>query len=424
MPPARPVTARWPGGAAEPPIRGGLPWNHRRMRAHRAPAGIVAVLATAALAATGTSLLAAGPADAVSGALTYSCTSSHDAATYAVGAVVDTNAPAGLVVQQSVSLVATATVTLPDALTAAMRSAGATSVSGSTQVAEVVDGTTRTLNQTVPSTPVPATGSLKVTSSGPGGTIRGVAAGTPVVITAGGVSVAVTGYDAAGAVRYAIVLLTCQLAPANQNALVDTVPVLPIPTTTSLEARVSPIPYGTSAKLVVKVTKAGTTAKPDGTVALTTNGETVSAAVENGKAVVSLPPARKMGATTVSAAFTPTDKNVAASTGTTTYAVVRAGTAITTLLTLRDTRHDLIGTSLVSSLTGTDVAGQVRFTLLKDGAKIRTATVRLTRLDRARAVFHRIRKPGTYLLKTTYLGSPSLKRSKTQVKLRINDPNA
>jgi hypothetical protein len=392
------------------------------MRARPRNSRLSVLFLSAAVTAAGAPWLTGAPAEAVSATLTYHCTT--PSASYDLGAVVDTNAPATLVVQQSASLVATSTVTLPDAITASLRAAGATNVSGNTQLAEIVNGTTRSLFQTVLKTAVPASGALRVTGSSTGGTIRGVSAGTPVVITAGNLNLSITGYDDSGAVKLATVDLTCQLSPTGQNALMDNVPVLPIPTTTAIEVRVSPIEYGTAAKVVVKVSKAGTSAKPDGTVALTTNGTTVSAPVANGRAVATLPAALKMGTNSVTGAFTPSDKNVAPSQGSVSYSVVRGTTSMTTLLTLRDTRHKLIGTSLVTSANGTDVSGKVRFTLFKDGRKIRTATVTLTKLDRARGVFQRIRKPGTYVLQSKNLGSPSLKRSKTQTKLRINDPNA
>jgi hypothetical protein len=397
------------------------------MREHRRSLGLVAVLATAALAtaalaAAGAAVVGAGPAEAASSTLTYHCTAGSGS--YPVTAVMDTNAPATLVVEQSASLVTTTSVTLPDAITATLRSAGATNVSGTSQVAEVVNGTTRTLNHTIPRTAVPATGALRVTSSGPGGTIRGVTAGTPVVIAAGNVSVTVTGYDDAGTAKSATVGLGCQLAPAGQDALVDNVPVLPIPTTTSLEVRVSPIEYGAAAKLVVKVAKSGTAAKPDGVIALTTNGETVSTPVENGRAVASLPAALKMHTNTVTGVFTPADKNVAPSTGSASYSVVRGTSTATTLLTFRDVRHKLVGTTLVSAVNRTAVTGRVKFVLRRDGRKIASKTVSLTRAARAKAAFKGVRKPGTYLLTSKYLGSETLRRSSTQVKLRINDPDA
>ncbi|MEO6510068.1 MAG: hypothetical protein ABIO16_03685 [Nocardioides sp.] len=380
------------------------------------------LVAAAALALPGLPLLAGGAAVAASGTLTYHCTAGSTS--YDLGAVLDTNAPASLVVEQAASLVTTSVVTLPDSITASLRSAGATNVSGTSQIAEVVNGSARTLNQTITKTAVPPTGALHVSSSGPGGTIRGVTAGTSVVIGAGAVSLAITGYDDVGTVKYATLVLTCQLPSAGQDTLVDSVSVLPIPTTTSLEVRVSPIEYGMAAKVVVKVTKSGTTAKPDGMIALTTNGATVSTAVQNGRAVTSLPVALKMGSNTVSGVFTPTDKNVAPSTGSVSYSVVRGTSTSTTLLTFRDARHKLVGTTLVTAVNGTGVSGQVRFTLLRDGAMIRSATVPVSRNARARAAFEGIQKPGTYLLRTKYLGSSTLRRSSTQVKLRINDPNA
>jgi hypothetical protein len=74
---------------------------------------------------------------------------------------------------------------------------------------------------------------------------------------------------------------------------------------------------------------------------------------------------------------------------------------------------------LVESVNGTDVVGQVKFTLKRDGTKIRTAIVDLNAKDKAKKVFANIRKPGTYLVVAKYLGSDTLQRSKGRVKLNI-----
>ncbi len=368
-------------------------------------------------------MLAGGAAVAASGTLTYRCTTNLNGSTYDFGAVVDTNAPATIAAGKSATLTMTTNVALPDTLTTYLRTTGVTNVSGFSQTAETVDGVSRTVGQTIARTTVPGSGSLHVVGTGPGGPIKGGLAGTTISIGTGNLTATLTGYDDAGNVKLPSTGFTCTLAPAGQNLQVDTVAVVSLPTSTALKVRVSPIEYGTSAKVSVNIAQVGGS-KPDGTITLTTNGQTVTAPVPEGRAKVSLPPALKMGTNQVAAVFTPADKNLASSPATVSYSVVRGTSTTTTLITFRDTRHKLVGTSLVTAVNGTDVNGAVRFTLLRDGARIRTATVSVTRNDRAKAAFERIKKPGTYVLKTKYLGSSTLRRSSTQVKLRINRPSS
>ena len=73
-------------------------------------------------------------------------------------------------------------------------------------------------------------------------------------------------------------------------------------------------------------------------------------------------------------------------------------------------------------MNATDVAGKVKFTLKRNGTKIRSAIVDLNAKDKAKKVFANISKPGTYLVVARYLGSETLKRSKGRVKLNFSDP--
>ena len=59
------------------------------------------------------------------------------------------------------------------------------------------------------------------------------------------------------------------------------------------------------------------------------------------------------------------------------------------------------------SVNGTDVAGRVKFTVKRNGTKIRTAIVDLNAKDRARKIFANVRKAGAYVVVAKYLGSPT-----------------
>ena len=126
-----------------------------------------------------------------------------------------------------------------------------------------------------------------------------------------------------------------------------------------------------------------------------------------------------MGANQVTAVFTPTDKDKSPSQTTAAFTVVRGTTTTTASAAIREARHRLVGKALVTSENATDVAGKVKFTLKRNGTKIRSAIVDLNAKDKAKKVFANISKPGTYLVVAKYLGSDTLKRSKGRVKLNI-----
>ena len=189
-------------------------------------------------------------------------------------------------------------------------------------------------------------------------------------------------------------------------------------TTTTLTVD-SPVEYGGVATARAEVTQAGSNAKPSGSVAFTYAGKTVTVAVKGGKAQTDLAPALTMGANQVTAVFTPTDKDKSPSQTTAAFTVVRGTTTTTASAAIREARHRLVGKALVVSENATDVAGKVKFTLKRNGTKIRSAIVDLNAKDKAKKVFANISKPGTYLVVAKYLGSDTLKRSKGRVKLNI-----
>jgi hypothetical protein len=379
------------------------------------------LVVTTALAAAGLPLLAGGPAQAASVPLTYSCTNTFDANTYAFSAVVDTNAPATLGSGMTTPITVTTDVTIPEALVTMLSGAGVATVEGTSQATGTVDGAGRVSTLAIPKTAVPTTGTMHVIGTGAGGTITGGAVGSSILLGASSFNATLTPRDTAGNVVAipGTTTFTCTLnPPTGQNLLVDTVNVVQTSTTTTLTVD-GPVEYGGVTTARAEVTQAGSNAKPSGSVAFTYAGKTVTVVVKGGKAQTDLPAALTMGANQVTAVFTPTDKDKLPSQTTAAFTVVRGTTTTIASAAIREARHRLVGKALVTSENATDVAGKVKFTLKRDGTKIRSAIVDLNAKDKAKKVFANISKSGTYLVVAKYLGSDTLKRSKGKVKLNI-----
>jgi hypothetical protein len=380
-----------------------------------------ALLTTGALVASGLTAVAfAPPVQAASVPLTYHCTTDNILLPTAdLSAVVDTNAPATLGAGMTVPITVTSDVTVPDSVADQLRGGGVASVQGSSVAAGTVDGAPRSSTLAIPRTTLPADGDAHVVGTGGGGTITGGAVGSSILLGAGDFTAKLTAYNSVGTVMVPEINFTCVLTPpTGQTLVVDTVNVVQTTTTTALTVA-GPVEYGAVPKANVKVTQSGSSAKPSGSVALTYAGKTITVMVKGGKAKTDLPPALTMGANKVTAVFTPTDKDKAPSQTTVTFTVVRGPTTSIASATYRDGRHRLVGKALVTSDNGTDVAGRVKLTVKRNGTKIRTAIVGLNAKDRARKIFANIRKPGTYVVVTKYLGSPTLKRSTGRVKLTV-----
>jgi hypothetical protein len=375
-----------------------------------------------ALALAGVPLIAGGGAQAASVSLSYDCTSSLNATHYAFSAVVDTNAPATLGSGLTTLINVTSDVTAPADLVALLNEGGIASVDGTSQSTGTVNGVARASTLTIPRTPVPLTGTMQVVGSGAGGSITGGDAGSTILLGADNFTATLKGYNTAGTevTPAGGVLFTCALAPSTgQNVLVDPVSVVPAPTTTALSFKPSPIELGDSTTVSAQVSRAGGNQKPAGTIVFTYAGKTYPVTVKGGKASVALPAALTMGANPVTAVFTPTDKNLATSQAAASLTVTRGSTATTATAVYRDRRDRLVGKALVEAVHGTDVAGQVKLKLKRDGTLIRTAVVSLNAKDKAKKVFKNIRKPGTYVVVAKYLGSSTLKRSKDTANLTL-----
>jgi len=379
------------------------------------------LVVTAALAAAGLPLLAGGPAQAASVPLTYHCTTSPNVGEYDFSAVIDTNAPATLGAGMTTPITVTSDVTIPEALVTTLHGLGVATVEGTSQATGTVDGSGRVSTLAIPKTAVPASGAMHVVGTGAGGPITGGAVGSSILLGAANFTATLTPKDTAGNVVGipGVTTFTCTLAPpTGQNLLVDTVNVVQTTTTTTLTVD-GPVEFGGVTTARAEVAQAGSNAKPSGSIAFTYAGTTVTVSVKGGKAQTDLPAALTMGANQVTAVFTPTDKDKSPSQTTAAFTVVRGTTTTTASAAIREARHRLVGKALVVSENATDVAGKVKFTLKRNGTKIRSGIVDLNAKDKAKKVFANIRKPGTYLVVAKYLGSDTLKRSKCRVKLNI-----
>ncbi|MEO6510069.1 MAG: hypothetical protein ABIO16_03690 [Nocardioides sp.] len=382
-----------------------------------------AFLVVTALAVVGLPLLTVASAQGVSASLSYHCTTSPNVGEYDVSAVVDTNAPTTLGSGLAAPIIVTSDVTVPATVTALLTSLGATNVSGTSSTTGTVDGVARTSTLAIPKTAVPPPGPMHVIGTGPGGTITGGNAGTSILLGAGNFTATLTGYDDAGNVKVAATTFTCALTPpTGQNLLVDTVNVVSTPTTTTLSIKPAPIEYGDTTTVSADVSQPGGNQKPAGTIVFTYAGKTYPVTVKGGKASVALPASLTLGANQVTSVFTPTDKNLAASQAAASFSVTRGSTTTTGTVAYRDVTHRFVAKALVESVHGTEVAGKVRFTLKRDGVKIRSAIVSLNAKDKAKKVFQHIRKPGTYVAVAKYLGSSTLRRSKGSVRLVVRTP--
>jgi hypothetical protein len=377
---------------------------HRTMR--RTAAG-----AALALVATGTALVAA-PAVAASSTLTYSCDSPQlSGDPYVVTAVIDTNAPATLGSGLSANITTTATLTLPVGLANELRGFGVTSVDGNVSAPLTVDGVQRPTTLSVPSTAVPSTDGTTITvvGSGPSGSITGGAAGTSIVLGAGDFTATLVGRNAGGVVNTYV--LTCTALQPPNLRVVDTVSVVPAPTTITLSVLEPPVEYGEQPTVTALVTSAVSNAKPAGTVTFTLGGTTITAEVKGGKATVTFPAALELGRQHVTATFTPKDPNLAPSTTTKAFRVVRDQTSTEATAVYRELRDRIVAKAKVFAEHGTDVSGSVKFVLKRNGVKIRSSIKLLNNFDKAKKVFRNVSRPGHYTVVARYLGSDTLKRS-------------
>ncbi len=378
----------------------------------RVATATAAMLATAGLAAV------ANPATAVSSTLSYDCGSPIGAQVFTV--VVDTALPATMSPGQSVGIVTTTVLTLPAAVVDYARTTySAVTADASLDSVLTVNGAPTATTLAAPKTPLPGAPAtaMNLTATGPSGSLLAGPLGTTYEVGTGNFTANLLFYkaDGTGAGNFTS---TCVLQ-AGQNVHVDTVTVVPAPTTTTIAVKPSPVEYGAEPTVTAAVATSGSKAKPAGTIAFTFAGKTVKVAVKGGKVKATLPRALAMGVRPVTAKFTPTDPNLAVSESTKNITVVRDQTTTTASAVYRDARDRLVGKGKVVALHGTAVTGKVKFVLKRDGAKIRTALISVNTFGGAKKVFENISKAGHYTVVARYLGSPSLKRSVDRAKLVV-----
>ena len=244
---------------------------------------------------------------------------------------------------------------------------------------------------------------MQVIGTGPSGSITAGSTGTTILLGAGAFAATVTGYNSVGT-SVVSATFTCALQPTTQDLLVDTVAVVPAPTTIALTVP-SSAEYGEAPTVTATVATNGSNAKAAGKVTFTFEGKSVTVDVKGGKAKASLAPAAALGSRSVTATFDPTDPNLADSQTSKVVGVVKGSTTTTATAVYRDARNRLVGKALVGSVQGTQVAGRIKLVLKRDGTKIRSIKVDLNAFDKAKKVFNNIAKPGQYTLVARYLGS-------------------
>jgi uncharacterized protein DUF6801 len=217
--------------------------------------------AVGALALTGGALGAVAPAHAASAALTYACTGTVPGTSGTYTMVADTDAPRRIAYGETVTPTATGTVTVPEAVTTAIRDTiGAKKVDGRADVAATVDGTANPWTLTVPMTNVPPHGTMTLVGTGPAGTFTGEKVGRIFDIAVGNFTATVNFYEANGTPRIPpSTTVTCVLNP-SQSGAVDTIKVVKDKTTTTVMPRQTRLGAKVKAKIKV-VAEHGETVK-------------------------------------------------------------------------------------------------------------------------------------------------------------------
>ena len=381
------------------------------------------MLRTVAGAAVAVGLTVAGlttvavPATAVTGDVPYDCTSTSTGP-FDATAVIDTDAPLQLGTGLTVPIKLSTSVVVPADEVTELRTAGIATVVGSVTANFIVNGVPRQATLTIPSTAVPASGTMTLVGTGAAGTITAGAVGTSIVIGAGDFSVSFAAYNSTGGQVIADTV-TC-LQEGSQLVVIDSVAVVKAPTAVAVTVQDTPVEYGDTPDVIATVTVPGSNAKPAGTVAFTFEGKTVTADVKGGKSrPTSLAQALHKGANSVTAVFTPTDPNLAVSQTAQAFTVVKASTTTTVSAVYRPLKDKIVARGKVVSAFGTEVAGQVKYVLKRNGVRIRTKTVDLNKFDVAKARFGSIVKKGSYVVIARYLGSTTLKRSSDRYGLQI-----
>ena len=335
----------------------------------------LAVLVSATLVAGGAVLLS-GPATAHSAPLTYTCAVATvpNVGTFNYDLTInwDTDAPASFVEGTSVDNVTTAGgITVdPDAVSQ-LKGLGADHVIGSALVPMTVNGGAWDRAMTVISGEVPPDDfpMIMVISTAADGVLPSGPVGQIPIASGAGFTATIVAVTAIGTQVGPTLNFTCVLNPGDQNQSVDVVDVLADPGPTG-----STGPTGPTA--------------PTDTISTTT-------------------------------ATTPATSTATATSAPTTSTAAKSGSTTKAGAVYRDAKDKLVAKAKVVADQGGAATGEVKLVLKRNGVKLKTATVDLNDLGKAKRVFKKITKAGTYKVVARYLGSATLARSSDSVKVTV-----
>lgn len=375
---------------------------------------LIALVTSVAVASGGAAVLTAGAAQAESAPLTYDCTTILGPTQMQV--VTDTDLPAAAHTGDSLPVTLTSKVTVPGSIIGlAYGLLGARSVSGTATAAGTVTGPGGTVATstalTVPSTPLPASGDLVITSTGASPTFAPTDPGS-YAIGAGDFSSTLTFYDANGKAVLADQTIPCT-APTEADTTVDTVAVT-YASTTAIALSRSSTTYGKAVTATARVTTTGGAAA--GSVSFAVAGKTLSAPVRHGVARVTLP-TLPVGTSSVTASFTPSDPALYdASSATASLSVAKAPTRTAVSVTGSRPHHSSLVTVHVTSTRTPD--GSVTVVLKRAGHEVWARTVTLHD-GRATLGLPWVGRAGTYLLQADYLGTSNFETSSRSVTVHV-----
>ena len=334
----------------------------------------LAVLVSATLVAGGAVLLS-GPATAQSAPLTYTCAVATvpNVGTFNYDLTInwDTDAPASFVEGTSVDNVTTAGgITVdPDAVSQ-LKGLGADHVIGNALVPMTVNGGAWDRAMTVTSGEVPPDDfpMIMVISTAADGVLPSGPVGQIPIASGGGFTATIVAVNAIGTQVGPTFNFTCTLNPGDQNQSVDVVDVLADPGPTGSTGS-SPADGHELAHL---------RGADHGNVARNRDSDLCARRAQPPRRA---PPRRQA--------------------------------------VYREAKAKLVGKAKVVADQGGAATGEVKLVLKRNGVKLKTATVDLNDLGKAKRVFKKITKAGTYKVVARYLGSATLARSSDSVKVTV-----
>ncbi|MCY7402891.1 MAG: Ig-like domain-containing protein [Nocardioides sp.] len=383
--------------------------THLRTRVRLA----AAVGLSTSMAAVG--MVAAVPAaHAASTSIAYACTA-DGLGGFTLPVVLDTNAPARMVLGESAQVTLTASAVLPAALAKQAVMAGATEFDGSWVAKASFGAAAADVTQTI--TPRAQLGPQTVETAVPftaaSAPFTYVAPATPgaVEVTAGDLAGSLQFYPSGGGA------ITCTL-PNGKAPLIDTIAVVAASTTTLALDRTTSA-FGQDVTATAKVaTSAGA---PDGDVSFSVDGVATTVRVgKDGVATVLLPDPGA-GAHSVTATFVP--RNASAYDGSTSAATAWTVAKAATKMRVPVTRKTTTTVTRVGVRTrgafDTVPTGKVRIKLTRIGTAGKWVKVRTLSSDgSARAGFGTLKK-GRYQVVVTYRGDANHTSKKKVKRFRV-----